>query len=131
MTYREILYGFLFGVGACVIDIIMHARMANRSALEELIRPSPEMLFYRMLFLTFGFVGGFVLWQMNKREREARRLSELLQQLRHEIAAPVTLIYANTQLLLTRREAPMPPDVESILQSIYEQSKKLQSVSRG
>jgi signal transduction histidine kinase len=130
MSYREILYGVLFGVGACVIDIVMHARMTDRSFVQEFIQPSAEMLFYRVLFLIFGLGVGFTLWQKNKREREARRLSEILQRLRREIAAPVTLIYANTQLLLSRREATMPPDVESVLQSIYEQSKKLQSVTR-
>lgn len=130
MTYREILYGFLFGVGACVIDIIMHARMTNRSALEELIRPSPEMLFYRALFLILGVGVGFVLWQKNKREREVRRLAELLQKLRHDIAAPLIIIHSNAELLLMREGKTGSADAESLLRSIYDQSQKLQSIAR-
>lgn len=130
MRYREVLYGVVFGVGACVIDIVMHARMTERSVLEELFQPSAAMLFYRGLFLILGFGIGALLWQKNKREREARRLAELLDKLRHEIAAPVIIIHANAQLLLTQQGTAASPGPESVLQSIYEQSKKLHSLVR-
>lgn len=130
MRYREILYGVVFGLGACVIDIAMHARMTNRSLLEELFQPSTDMLLYRVLFLAFGVGIGMLLWQKNKHERETRRLANLLQELRREIGAPVIIIHANVQLLLTRHEAVMPPEVEPVLRSIYEQSNRLQSLIR-
>jgi len=130
MKYREILYGLLFGVGACAIDIVMHAEMSDRSLLEELLQPSLQMLIYRVVFLAFGVGLGMVLWQRNKHERETRRLAGMLQKLRHDIGAPVVLIYAKTQLLLTQHQAAMPKEVEPILQSIYEQSTKLQSLTR-
>lgn len=126
--YREIVYGFVFGLGACAIDIVMHARMDGRSALEELIRPDPAMIFYRVLFLAFGIALGMLLWQKSKREREARQLAELMRQLRHDIAGPTILIHANVQMLLTREGSAAAGDAEPLLRVIYEQSKKLRSV---
>lgn len=130
MQYREVLYGLVFGLGACVIDIFMHARMTDRAVLEELLQPSAEMLFYRGLFLILGIGVGLLLWQKNKREREVRRLAYVLDKLRHEIVAPVIIIHANTQLLLTQRETAVSPGTESVLRSIYEQSQKLHSLLR-
>jgi len=37
------------------------------------------MLFYRVVFLLFGLVLGWLLWQKNKRERDFRRLAEALK----------------------------------------------------
>lgn len=128
MRYREVLYGVAFGLGACGIDIVMHAQMTNRSLLEELFQPSADMLIYRVLFLALGVGIGMLLWQKNKREREARQLAGLLQTLRHEAGGPVTIIHANAQLLLTRHEAALPLEAGTVLRSIYEQSKKLQTL---
>ena len=130
VRYRELVFGVIFGIGACMIDIVMHARMTGRSLLEELIWPSPEMLFYRALFLLFGGGIGVLLWQKSKREREARRLAELLHKLRHEVTAPATIIHANVQLLLTQAGQEPSAGAESALRLIYEQSQKLQSVLR-
>ena len=131
MRYREVLYGLVFGLGACAIDIVMHARMNGRSALEELLRPDPGMIVYRVLFLAFGLALGVLLWQKNKREREARQLTELIRQLRHDIAGPAILIHANVQLLLTREGPAAAGDAEPLLRTIYEESKKLRSLTRG
>jgi hypothetical protein len=128
--YRELLFGVVFGVGACAIDVVMHARMSGRSLLEELIWPSPGMVFYRVLFLAFGVGIGLLLWQKSKREREARHLADLVRKLRHDIAAPATVIHTNVQLLLIQRASTASADTETLLRTIYEQSQRLQSVLR-
>lgn len=130
VRYREVMFGIIFGIGACMIDVVMHARMMEKSLLEELIWPAPEMLFYRALFMLFGVGIGVLLWQKSKREREARQLTEVLHKLRHDISAPATIIHANVQLLLTQQGSSASTDAESVLRSIYQQSQKLQSVLR-
>ena len=130
MRYREVVYGLVFGLGACAIDIVMHARMNGRSALEELIRPDPAMIIYRALFLAFGVVLGMLLWQKSRREREARDLAQRMEQLRHEISGPAILIHANVQLLLTREASAAAGEAEPLLRTIYEESKKLRSLTR-
>lgn len=130
MRYREVVYGLVFGLGACAIDIVMHARMNGRSALEELIRPEPAMIIYRVLFLAFGVALGTLLWQKSRREREARDLAQRMEQLRREISGPAILIHANVQLLLTRQGSAAPTDVEPLLRTIYDESKKLRSLTR-
>ena len=127
--YREILYGLVFGIGACVIDIVMHAGMTERSAIEELIRPDPAMIVYRLLFLAFGAAAGTLLWQKNKHEREARDLSQQMEQLRRKIAGPAILIHANAQLLLTREGSIAAEGAEALLRTVYEESKKLRSLT--
>lgn len=128
MSYREILYGIVFGIGACLIDVVMHVEMAGRSFAEELFRPSLEMLFYRALFLLLGILVGVVLWQKNRREREARRFSDLLDKLRHDLAAPLVMIHSNAELLLMREDKSASHDVDGLVRSIYEQTKRLQAI---
>ncbi len=52
--YKEIFYGILFGLGAGIIDTVMHARMENTSFWIEMVQPQPAMIFYRVLFILFG-----------------------------------------------------------------------------
>lgn len=127
--YREISFGVLFGMAAVVIDIAMHAGMQGSSFLEELLHPEMAMLFYRILFLAFGGTLGFLLWKTNKRERESRNLAEALEKLRREVAVPSVLIHTQAQLLLTREHPALPAEAESAVRTIYEQSKRLQSLS--
>lgn len=127
--YREVCFGFLFGLATVVIDIAMHAGMQSRSFTEELIHPEMGMLFYRILFLAFGVALGFLLWKTNRRERESRNLAEALEKLGREIAAPSIIIHTQAQLLLTREHPVLPAEAESAVRSIYEQSKRLQSLT--
>ena len=43
--YKEIFYGVLFGLGACTIDTVMHARMENTSFWIEMVQPQPAMIY--------------------------------------------------------------------------------------
>lgn len=128
--YREVFFGLLIGLAASVIDVVMHARMHDRSFVEELIRPEMGMLFYRVLFLVFGVALGLLLWKTNQRERESRHLAEALDKLGREITAPAIIIHTQAQLLLTREHPALPPQVESAVRTIYEQSTQLQSLTK-
>jgi hypothetical protein len=96
--YREVFFGLLFGVAATVIDVIMHARMQDRSYAEELIHPDMGMLFYRVLFLTFGVALGLLLWKKNQRQRESRHLEEALDKLPRDRRASHHYSYAGAAL---------------------------------
>lgn len=127
--YREIFFGLMFGLAAVLIDISMHAGMQGHSFAEELLHPETAMLYYRILFLAFGIVLGFLLWKKNKRERESRDLARAFDELGREIAAPSIIIHTQAQLLLTREHPALPPEAESAVRTIYEQSKRLQSLT--
>lgn len=127
--YREVLFGLVIGLVAVIVDVIMHARMQDRSFAEELIQPHIEMLFYRLLFLAFGVVLGWLLWKSNKRERESRYLAEALDKLCRDIAAPSIIIHTQAQVLLMRDHPALPAEVESALRTIHEHSTRLQSLA--
>lgn len=127
-NYKEIFFGVAFGVGASLIDVAMHSTMTHRGFIQELLHPEAAMALYRGLFITLGVGLGVLLWQRNKREREYRRLSRALADLRSRIAAPSVLIHTNLQLLLTKHAGAVPEDVAVLLRSSYDQSVSLQRV---
>lgn len=126
--YREVFFGLVIGLVAVVIDVVMDARMQDRSFAEALIQPRVEMLFYRLLFLAFGVSLGWLLWKSNKGERKSRHLAAALDKLCREIAAPCIIIHTQAQMLLMRDPA-LSAEAESALRTIYEQSMHLQSLT--
>ena len=124
--HREIFYGLLFGFGAAVIDTFIDAKTQGRSFWDFSI----GMTLYRSCFVIFGFVLGWLLWRKNESERGCRLLQDHFQKLQKEIGAPITLIYAQTQLLLGGTGRQLSPEVQSVIRIIYEQSQKLQSINR-
>jgi hypothetical protein len=124
--YKEVLFGAAFGVGASLIDVEMHSTMAHSDFLQELLHPEPAMALYRALFVILGIGLGVLLWQRNRRERDYRRISGALVELRSGVAAPSMLIHTNLQLLLTQHAGAVPDDVMAILRSSYEHSVLLQ-----
>ena len=81
--YKEILFGLAFGIGAVVIDISMDAMADGNSFIDEMAE-HPGRLLYRAVFIVFGLVLGWLLWQNNRREREVRRVTDLLHKLQQE-----------------------------------------------
>jgi len=61
--YKEVFYGLLFGLGASVIDVFMHASMEQQGFWMELIHPQPIMVAYRVFFIAFGLALGGLLWR--------------------------------------------------------------------
>src|SRR2546422_2365157 len=116
--YREVFFGLLIGLAAGVIDVIMHARMQDRSFAEELMQPHIEMLFYRILFLALGVALGLLLWKKNQRERESRHFAEALDKLGREITAPAIIIHTQAQLLLTREHPALLPETTDRVVSV-------------
>ena len=124
--HREIFYGLLFGFGAAIIDTFIDAETQGKSFWDFSI----GMTLYRFCFVIFGFVLGWLLWRKNESERGCRLLEDQFQKLQKEIGAPITLIYAQTQLLLGGPGRQLAPEVQSVIRIIYEQSQKLQSINR-
>lgn len=125
-AYKEIIYGLIFGLGAAAIDTFVDSITQNTSFWDVGL----GMLLYRALFVLFGLILGWLLWRANQSERESRSLFLALQQLQHDIGPPAVIIHSQTQLLLTKPEAPLPPKMEAIIRSIHEQSLKLQSIAK-
>ena len=123
--YKEIFYGLLFGLGASVIDSMMHASMEQQGFWTELLRPAPVMLAYRISFIVLGLVLGWLLWRKNKAERDFRGLAETLERLQRGIRQPALLIHAKMQVLLTRNDLHFPPDAEEMVRYAYEKSREI------
>lgn len=126
--YKEVWYGLAFGIGAVLIDIVMHSRMQGHDVSEELMSLAADMLIYRIAFLAFGGTVGWMLWRHNRREREFRKMQERLEQLAHQASATVTLTYAKLQVVLTRPDTSCSPEAMAALHSMREELQRLRSV---
>jgi signal transduction histidine kinase len=124
--HREIFYGLLFGVGAALLDTLIDAVVQDKPYWDVPI----VMILYRLLFILFGLLLGWLLWSKNTSEREFRSLQDQVHELRHKIGAPTTVIHTHAQLLLGRDGSQLSPEVQSMVRIIYEQSQKLQSIER-
>jgi len=127
--YKEIFYGFIFGLGAAILDTAIDAREGNHSMAAEL-SSHPGMLLYRLLFILFGLFLGWLLWQRNKRERDYRHLAESLNRFHEQCASQIVLLHAKLQILLTREELHLSPATEELVRSSYERTQELQTLVR-
>ena len=128
--YKEIFYGVLFGLGACTIDTVMHARMENTSFWIEMVQPQPAMIFYRVLFILFGVAVGWLLWQKNKRERDFRHLAETVEKFHRDLCAPALLMHTKLQVLLTRQDFHLSREAEEVVRFAYERSREIQTLAK-
>jgi hypothetical protein len=123
--YKEVFYGLLFGLGASVIDVFMHASMERQGFWMELIRPQPVMVAYRVFFITFGLALGWLLWRKNKVERDFRSLAERVERFQTGIRQPAYLIHAKLQLFLMRKDLQLPAEAEEMVRYAYEKSREI------
>jgi hypothetical protein len=123
--YKEVFYGLLFGLGASLIDVLMHASMEQQGIWVELIRPQPVMLAYRVFFIVFGLALGWLLWRKNKVERDFRSLAETVERFQTGIRQPAHLIHAKLQLLLMREDLQLPAEAEEMVRYAYEKSREI------
>jgi|SRR5581483_5255801 len=128
--YKEILYGLLFGVGAAVIDTVMHAQMTDRGFWVESVHPQPAMIFYRIVFLVFGLALGWLIWQKNKRERDFRSLAETVEKFHRNLCAPALLMHTKLQVLLTKQEFHLSREAEEVVRFVYERSREVQALTK-
>jgi len=103
--YKEILFGLAFGIGAFLLDTNMDAAAGGNNFLEEVVA-HPGMLLYRALFILLGLALGWLLWQRNRREREARQLAETLNRLRQKCAAQGLLLSNHAAKVVDARRSP-------------------------
>lgn len=128
--YKEVFYGLLFGLGASVIDVFMHASMEQQGFLTELFRPEPAMVAYRVSFMAFGLSLGWLLWRKNKLERDFRSLVEAVDQFQRRIGQPAILIHSKMEVLLTRNDLHLPPEAEEMVRYAYERSRELGALAQ-
>jgi hypothetical protein len=127
-SYKEIVYGVAFGVGAAALDTLIDARAAGESFLGE-IGNHPGMILYRSLFVLFGLLLGWLSWKNNTRERESRLIMEKLHAFHQQYEAMAVVLHSDLQLLLTRN-LKLPPEDEALLRNTYEKSRDLQAIAR-
>lgn len=126
--YKEILFGLAFGVCAFLLDTRMDAMADGNSLLDEVVE-HPRMLLYRAVFLLLGLVLGWLLWQRNRREREARQLETTLNRIRQECAAQGLLLGSLLQTLLTRDDLHLTAEASRLVQEAYAKSQALQTIA--
>ncbi len=129
-TLQQIFYGLLLGLGAWFIDVVMHARIEDRGFWEELFRFEAKTFFYRLMFVAFGLLIGWSLWQKSKREREFRRLADVLARFHREIVDPAFLIYAKCELLLGRDDFRLSTEAREVIRFIHEKAYGIESLAK-
>ena len=128
--YKEIFYGVFLGLGAWVIDAVMHAKEEGGGFWSELFHLHGATLFYRLMFVGFGLALGWSLWKKNSREREFRRLAEVLERFHREIANPAVLIYAKCEVLLGRDDFHLSAEAVEAVRFIYGKAQIIVSMAK-
>ena len=123
--FREIACGALFGTGAAMIDIIMHARMHGEGIFAEFLDPAPGMMFYRALYVAFGVILGWALWRRNTKEREFRLRLKQFCDVIDLFDGHATVIYANAQILLLDGPHKAPENAAASLRTLYEHMQRV------
>ena len=125
-TYKEIVYGAVFGFIALLLDTMMDAKSEGQDFLAE-VALRPGMMVYRCAFILLGIVIGWLLWRTNQRERETRKLLEELRRFHQEYEAEAVVVHTSLQVLLTKN-LNLSPDAEGLIRTAYEKSRDLQSL---
>ncbi len=126
--YKEIFFGLAFGIGAFLLDTNMDAAAGGNSFLGEVV-VHPGMLLYRALFILLGLALGWLLWQRNRHEREARQLTETLNRIRQECSTQGLLLRTTLQRLLTRDDLQLTAEASQLLQDAYAKSQEFQRIA--
>jgi hypothetical protein len=127
--YKEITYGVAFGMGAAIMDTALDAHMEDQRFWSELVG-RPTMLLYRCLFLVFGLILGWLLWQKNKRERDFRHLTETLKRFHEEYRKNAVLMHVKLQVILTKKDLHLSREAEELIQYVYQRSQELQALAK-
>ena len=129
--FREIVYGGLFGLGAAAIDIVMHARMYGQELVDEILHPGPGMAFYRVLYVAFGFLLGWVLWRRNRKERKFRLLLKRLCDTVDLFDGHATVVYAHAQSLLMQETSKPPENAKASIGKLYENMQRIRALTNS
>jgi H+/Cl- antiporter ClcA len=127
-SYKEIVYGAVFGFMALLLDTAMDAKAESQGFLAE-IATHPAMMLYRLLFIIFGMLIGWLLWRNNQREREVRSMMDALRHFHQEYEARAVVLHTSLQTLLTK-DLHLSPETEDLIRNVYEKSRELQSLAK-
>jgi len=127
-NYKEIFFGFAFGIGAVILDTGMDA-MANGNSLLDEVTEHPGMLLYRAVFIVLGLVLGWLLWKGNRRERAYRQLAETLRKFQHEFEKRALLLRSTLQNLLIRDDVHLSDAASQLVQKAYQETQELQRIA--
>ena len=128
--YKEIFFGFIFGIFAVVLDLAMDAAADGNSLADELAE-HPGMIFYRFIFVLLGLLLGWLLWRGNRAERESRQLKETLRSVQQQCGTQGLLIGASLQKVLTRPDPGLSDEAQRLLQEAYQRSREFQAIAEG
>jgi hypothetical protein len=106
----------------------MDAIADGNSMMDEVIE-HPGMLLYRAIFIVFGLLLGWLLWQSHRREREVRQTAETLSKVRQQCGAQGLLLRATLQRLLTRDDLHLSEEASRLLQDAYAKSQEFQRIA--
>ena len=126
--YKEVLFGLAFGIGAVVLDTVMDAIADGNGFMDEVVE-QPGMMLYRLLFIIFGLVLGWLLWERNRGERETRQLAETLNKVRRECGSQGLILRSALQTILTRDDLHLSDEALRLLQEAYAKSQDFQRIA--
>jgi hypothetical protein len=126
--YKEIFFGLAFGIGAVLLDTGMDA-MADGNSLMDEVSEQPGMLLYRAVFIVFGLLLGWILWQRNRRERAYRQMAETLRRVQHECETQALFLRSTLQNLLIRDDVRLSNSASQLVQDAYQKAQELQKIA--
>ena len=126
--YKEIFFGLAFGIGAVLLDTGMDAMAEGNSLMDE-VSEQPGMLLYRAVFIVFGLLLGWILWQRNRRERAYRQVAETLRRIQRECETQALFLRSTLQNLLIRDDVRLSDSASQLVQDAYQKAQELQKIA--
>ncbi len=89
------------------------------------------MAFYRVLYVAFGFLLGWVLWRRNKKERRFRLLLKRLCDTVDLFDGHATVVYAIAQSLLMQETSKPPENAKASIGKLYENMQRIRALTNS
>ena len=104
--YKEIWFGTALGLGAWLVDAVMHVELGAEvhagSLWTEIFAPHPTALVFRLFYLVLAMAFGVFLWRANWRERQLRALEQSVTSFQRQLDAPALRILGAVRQIQTR-----------------------------
>ena len=104
--YKEIWFGIALGLGAWLVDAVMHVELGAEvhagSLWTEIFAPHPTALIFRLFYLVLAMAFGVFLWRANWRERQLRALEQSVVAFQRQLDAPALRILGAARQIQTR-----------------------------
>ncbi|MDQ3320889.1 MAG: hypothetical protein M3525_00310 [Acidobacteriota bacterium] len=120
--YKEIWFGIALGLGAWLIDAVMHTQIGAGvdagSLWTEIFAPHPTALIFRLFYLVIAIAFGVFLWRANWRERQLRALEQSVISFQRQIDAPALRILGAARQIQTRNSVRLDETAERLVAEI-------------